>query len=178
MKISRSLLLCFTALLVTLPLLYLALNPVYIVHINIQPNILKGIQLTCKDIITQPDGNGVVYFDVRGNIQDRSLTKVQMLIRPYPENKRYPLSADFTVSDGYLIGTAQLGSSEWPVYKDEKYTFQIKTIDGVLLSEGNLLATVKPIAGGDRWLIIGIGLLASILQILSIFIHHKKVETI
>lgn len=158
--------------LVTCILLYLSFNPVRLVHIHIQPDRQHGVRLFTTDILVHLDSQSVAFFDVRAYAEDPSISKVSLYIRPSSVSTWYP--HNFDVSDRFIIGTAQLGSSDWPLNKDEHYTFRLETKgkgsgDGRVLSDGKILASVYHIAGAEPWFIGGIGLLASGLQIISFF---------
>lgn len=162
-----------TVILVTIPLLYLSLRPVYIVHISIQPRMLKGVTLLSSKITTQPDGDGVVFFDMAGHVEDSSIFQVIFSIRPSTVNKWYS-QGSYDVSKGVFWGTAQLGSVEWPVIHDEQYSFRLSSNNDALLSAGDILVRVERIAGTNQWLIGVIGVVASLLQIFSFFVGDNR----
>ncbi len=171
----RNLAVVATVILVTLPLLYFSLRPVYMVDISIQPTILRGVMLFSRNIHTKPNNNGVVFFDVDGYVENPSISRVMFSLKPASDRIWYA-QGEYEVSKGIFLGTAQLGSEEWPVRHDEQQSFRLISSDSTLLSQGNLFTRVQPVAGADQWLIAAIGLLASVLQILSFFFSNRKTE--
>lgn len=160
---------------VTAPLLYYAMHPVHIVHIFMQPKILNGMTLFSNKIITRPDSNGIVFFDMDGYIEDPSIIRIIISIKPCSKPDWYEGNYS-KVPRGIFLGTARLGTAQWPVTNDEEseYSYKLVSSDGILLSQGNILARVETVAGGNQLLIVAIGLLASVLQILSLLLFSNK----
>jgi hypothetical protein len=115
----------------------------------------------------------VVFFDLHAYVELPSISTVILELRPAPEGKWYP-QPPYTVSEGFILGTAQLGSPQWPLKRDEHYSFRLRADTGPVLSEGQIIATVKRIAGLDHWVAGGIGLLASVLQIASTVFGRRE----
>jgi hypothetical protein len=110
MNFACKIIFLLTAVLVTCPLIYFSLFPVYLVHIQIHPNQSSRVRIFSTDILVEADGPTAVFFDLRAYVEAPSVSKVLLEIHPFPESTWYPQS-HYTVSDGFILGTTQLGSS-------------------------------------------------------------------
>lgn len=183
MKIRRNHIVFITALIVTVPLLIFAFSPIYLIHVKCNPQSLNSVQILSLDTIIRSETKSIVYFDFKAFIvdQSQSISKVNLFIRP-SSIPTWVQQMDYLVTNSYIIGTAQLGSENFPVIKNEHYLYRLIAENGTLLSDGTIDATVDKISGGDSWLIAVIGILASVLQIVSIFIEPmntiEKIEKV
>jgi hypothetical protein len=102
-------------------------------------------------------------------VEDSAVTYVELKIRPSAVREWFS-QGHFEVSEGFVIGTSQLASSNYPLLTTERYAFQIRNNSGKVLSDGSILASVYEIAGAKPWIIMGIGLVGSILGIIRGFV--------
>lgn len=158
-----------TALLVTAPLVWFGLAPIYIVQILIQPTAEIEAQVLAKEVLTQQGSGGVVFFDFAARLKDSAIERVVLEIRPEAERTFYRQGDGYRVDDGVATGVAQLGSPEWPLKRDERYTFRLVVPPNRSILDGKIIAKVHPVAGGSPALVVAIGVLASVLQVLSVF---------
>jgi hypothetical protein len=156
-----------TALLITMPLMYFSIRPVYLVEVVTQPTSEARAQVLSKQVLTRPDGNGVIFFDFRALVGSASGERLYLEIRPDTEPTFYRQGDGYRIINGVAEGVAQLNSPKWPVHQDENYTFRLIDASGAPWLEGAILARVHALSGTAPWLIGAIGLLASVLQILS-----------
>lgn len=176
MKVKSSILILATTLLVTVPLLYFAFSPINLIHIQIRPLQNYGTRILSSDTFIRSDRAIIVFFDFRAYVENPSISEVRLDIRPSAEPVWYQ-QENYYVSNGFVMGTAQLGSREWPVKQTEQYTFRLVAADGSLLSEGQINAVVDQIAGSESWLIGGIGAFASLLQIVSTVLEARRKQS-
>ena len=175
MRLRRTYLVLATALLVTGPLLYLALSPINLINIEVRPLQSKGARILSADIVIRSKTASIIFFDFRALVESPSTAKVKLSIRPSSESTWYQ-QTEYDVRDSFVLGTAQLGSKDYPVKHTEHYSYRLEAPDGTLLSDGRIEAAVDQIAGGEGWVLAGIGLFASLLQILSTFLEPRSVS--
>jgi hypothetical protein len=164
--LKRNLAILGTALLVTSPLCCFGLRPTLLVEVLVEPTSGSQGQAVTRRVVTQPDSNGVVFWELRVQLP-KPAQDVQLELRPETERRFYRQSPGVPLSDGVLAFVVQLGSPEWPVRDDQRYSFRFMSSDGESLLDGEVLARVRPIAGSTPWVVASIGLLASVLQILA-----------
>ena len=154
------------ATLVTLPLLYVGFRPIRLVHIQIRPAHTSGIRILSTDIVIRSDRAIAVFFDFKALVDNPTTSKVTLHIRPWAFSDWYA-QQDYSVAKGFVMGTAQLGSRQWPVKKTERYAYRLQGDDGTTLSEGQIDAVVDRIARADSFVVGGLGLLAAAIEVLS-----------
>jgi hypothetical protein len=137
-----------------------------LIYIEIHPKRQNGLRFLSTDSLVRSDGRSPVFFDLITFVEDPAVTHVELQIRPITGSEWFS-QGQFEVSKGLVIGTAQLGSSSYPLRTTERYTFQLRNNSGKVLSDGSIVASAYEIAGANRWIIGGIGLVASILGILQ-----------
>lgn len=151
--------------LVTLPLLYLASHPIRLVEVYFQPTQSADIALTRTYVPTRSDGRKA-FVNVYGETNDPTIGELNWEIQP-EKHPTFIFAGSSKVSEGTLRGVIQLGSDEWPLKADERYTFRLARPDGRVVLDGQILANVTTLAGGDQLAIVVIGLLASAIQIIE-----------
>ena len=87
---NRKVIVLAVAVLVTIPLLYFSLRPIYLVKVLILQRNVKGVHISRNDIDTYQRRDSAVYFDVDGYIDDKSITKVVLSVRPVELSEWYP----------------------------------------------------------------------------------------
>ena len=173
MRLKRNYIVLATALLVTAPLLYLALTPINLINIQVRPLQNNAVRILSADTVIRSNTMSTVFFDFRALIEDPAITKVKLSIRPSAVSAWFQ-QVDYDVSNGFVLGTAQLGSIDYPVKRTERYSYRLEAADGTLLSDGQIDVVVDRIAGGETWLIAGIGIFSALLQILSMFLESPS----
>lgn len=162
-----------TALFVTAPLLYLALKPINLINVQVRPLHNNAVRILSADTVVRSDNTNVVFFEFRALVEDESIKEVKLSIRASGE-PIYNEQQKPHVSNGFVLVTAQLGSTEYPIRQTEDYNYLLMKDDNNILSEGRINVQVEQIAGSETWLIAGIGIFASLLQILSTFINRTS----
>ena len=173
----RRVILLAVVILVTIPLIYFSLQPVYLVKIYIQPRKQDEVKLARSKIETYQEGRGPIYFDVDGYVDDKAIGKTFLSVRPASESEWYFNKEGFPVTDGAFLGTVQLGSATWPLTQDTNYSYKFTSLNqnGPILGEGEIDAHVRPLSSANPVLIAVIGLVASILQIILSVLANKEV---
>jgi hypothetical protein len=164
-RAGKGLTLAMTAGLVTGPLVWLSLMPVLLVVVEVRPRSENGARVLSTTTLLRTDGSGPAFLDIRALLDDENVSAVDLALRPALEDHFYSQSS-LSVSGRLALGTAQLGSSEWPLRRDEQFTYRLSA-NGSIVSEGEITTTVYRIAGSDPRVIAGIGILASLMQILG-----------
>jgi hypothetical protein len=173
MDIRKVIILILTIVLVTIPLCIFVAKPVSLVHLQVIPNQnYNSARILSTDIHLKQKEPSEIHFDMQAYLQDKAISEVIMSIRPDAEGNWYP-QTPFMVDNGYVVGTAQLGSNRWPLKESEEYSYKLYSKDNKILSEGRIIASINHIAGADSLIILGIGLVASILQIGSFLLRDK-----
>ncbi len=174
----RRVIMLAVVILVTIPLIYFSLEPVYLVKIYMQPRKQDGVKFTSNKIETYQEGRGPVYFDVDGYVDDKTIEKAFFSVRPANESEWYTLKEGFQVKDGFFLGTVQLGSAQWPVTQDADYSYKFTSLNrqGPILGEGDIDVHVRPLSSANPLLIAGIGVVASILQIILSILASREVN--
>ena len=152
------------------PSFYLSARPVYLIDILVQPISESQVYVLSKRALTRAGSNGVAFFDFRALLVDPSkVDRVFLEIRPASERTYYPQWEDgATVVNGLVSGVAQLGAPQWPLHQDEQYEFRLLDQTKAHLVEGTIIARANAISGTSPWLLAAIGLVASIVQLLSV----------
>jgi hypothetical protein len=155
-----------TAVLVTVPLMALALRPVKIVEIDLAPSLIRSGHLPCTAATTRVrSGPGFFQFVVEGLAAD--VRKVRLHITPDGIKESFPQD-DYVVQEGRASGRAQLGSDKYPLSQDERYMFRLTDADSdTTLMEGTVLVRVEELAGPAPSILALIGALASVIQIVE-----------
>jgi hypothetical protein len=150
---------------VTGPLLYWASHPLRVVEVYLQPLPGGRIVLPRTVAVTRSDGR-VAYVDWYGETLDNTIERVTLEIHP-DTHPTFIQVGTYDVRNGEVRGVLPLGSQEWPLVEDARYTFRLVDSNGRVVLEGRILADVTTVAGGDQSAIAAIGLLASVIQILE-----------
>jgi hypothetical protein len=155
-----------TAVLVTVPLMALALQPVKIVEIDLAPSLIRSGHLPCTVATTRVrSGPAFFQFVVEGLAAD--VHKVRLHITPDGIKESFPQD-DYPVQDGRASGRAQLASDQYPLSQDERYMFRLTDADSdATLMEGTVLVGVEELAGPAPSILALIGVLASVIQIVE-----------
>jgi hypothetical protein len=172
MKLNRGILILASALFITIPLVYLAFSPINLIHVQVRPVQNYGTRILSTDILMRSATTTVVYFDFKALVDSSSISKIRLSIRPSAESEWY--EQEYVVAQGLAMGVAQLGSEKFPVKQREQYTFRLTSTDGSMLSDGQIQAEVDHIAGSENWIIGGIGILASVLQIIYAILETRR----
>ena len=156
-----------TAALVTAPLLYFSTSPTALVRIDVHPNSLSGVRILTTSTLIERGSRGIVYFDFRALADTQVINSVSISIRPSTIAEWFR-AHDTTVSNGLILSTLQLGSTEYPIGKDARFAYKLVADPSTVLSEGTLMASSVTVAGTEPWLISAIAVLASVLQVLTV----------
>jgi hypothetical protein len=158
------------AVMVTGPLLYWASHPVRLVEVYLQP--LQGGRVLLPRTVAITRSNGrVAYVDWYGETLDSTLERVTLEVHP-EAHPTFIQVGTYDVHNGEVRGVLPLGSQEWPLVEDARYSFKLVDLGGRVVLEGRILADVTTVAGGDQAAIAAIGLLASVIQILEALARH------
>jgi hypothetical protein len=147
------------------------------VDVGLIPDSEADAKIICKAIHIRELRGKSAFFDFQAAVMDTGVHDVKIQIRPADENKHYDFGP-FRVENGLVLGTVQLGSDQWPMDRDEDYTFQLMDAryDRSLMS-GKITARVVEIAGGSQWFVLPITLLASLIQIVQVcYAYFKSAE--
>lgn len=158
-----------TLAVVSAPLLFVGLRPAYLVTISIQPRSEAQLQVLCKESLTRVDGAGVAFFDFLASTDLPTGGRLQLMIRPVVDPEFHIQRILYPIDGGMVAGVAQLGSRDYPLRQDESYTFRVVDTAGRAVLDGHISARVHPVLGASQWLIVAIGILASVIQILVAF---------
>lgn len=174
---KRRYILLLISALVTTPLIWKSLSPNKLIKIQVQPQQNDAVNILPLETSLHTTINSPIFFEFVASIDDPSIERVNLCIRPSDEQVCYQQKG-FSISNGQVSGIAQLGSQEYPVVKPEHYTYKLYTIDNNILSNGKINVDVNRVVESEIWLITGIGLFASIVQILSMFNQSYKEEVV
>jgi len=165
----------FSSLFVTGVIFVFAVRPsILLYEVRLAVDNQRGVQFSNKSWIITPDSDGIVNFNLMGTVENSSINLVKFEISPNEEGKWYLQTGGYRVIDKTFIGKAQLGSKEYPMKKDQYYSFRLLTQDNeTLLAQGTITAKVNKMYGTSSHLLIFVTLLASVLQIISYFIIKK-----
>jgi hypothetical protein len=148
-----------------------------VVEVTIQSHLLDHIVLTSTTVSQlEPVNHRYVIFDFNG-IVTMPVPGLRLRLRSGHDPSWFNQPC-CQVSGTSFFGTAQLGSAEWPLVKDERLTFQLLSEpDATLLAEGTIQARVTPLRGTEPWVqpvIAWVGLVAALLQIAT---HVKPIRS-
>jgi hypothetical protein len=171
MRILLKIPLLLSLFFVSVMVAYYSIFPTYVLQISIDPHSSQDIQLRRDKVVVINSGKEPLFFDIAGEVFRPTLLEVSLSMRD-PKHPEFKKQGDFKVSRGSFLGTVQLGSAETPIISDQDYPYIIESGDDKSrLSEGSIQVQVKAvISGTSQWwmrIIAGIGLLASVLQIIS-----------
>jgi len=169
MPYRNKLALLATMLAVSVPLIFLGLRPGHIVAISIQPRNEGQLRVLCRERLTPVSGAGVAFFDFQASSDLPSGNRLQLQIRPDAEPNFYPQRQPYVVDNGIVTGVAELGSRDWPLKQDESFTFRVVDASGKSVLDGRIEARVQPTLNVNHWIIIAIGVFASVIQIVVVF---------
>lgn len=166
-----------TGLLVTIPLWAMVSWQTGIVNIDVRPLTLDGVRLLTTAASASRDGNRVVYFDLIAAIQDVNVATVGVFLRPGPTGD-WVRSNEANVSAGLIVATVQLGSAQYPIGGRTDFSFKLvaepdETGNGRTVTTGTIVATPESRASTDPWLVAAIGMLASVIQLLTLFWERR-----
>lgn len=180
MSLFWKIILLLSMLFIAVALTYLSLAPSYVLQISVEePRPSKRLEIRRDKIIVISNGKEPNFFDIAGDVYNPNISKVSLSMRQ-PKEVEFKKQGDFKVSNGSFLGTVQLGSAERPIISDENYPFIIDSgDDNSRLSEGNIQVQVKAVISytsqGWMYIIAGIGLLASWLQVYQFFTQRGEV---
>jgi hypothetical protein len=158
-----------TVAVVSVPLVAVGLRPGYLVAISIQPRSEEQLRVLCKESLTPIDGSGVAFFDFRASTNLPTGGKLQLQIRPDADPTFHQQRYSYSIDNGMVAGVAELGSVDWPLLQDEGYTFRVIDANGSSVLDGRIVARAHPLLNANQWLIIAVGVLASVIQIVVTF---------
>jgi hypothetical protein len=110
----------------------------------------------------------MVFVDFKALAQTRTDSLFLLEVRPMFERLPRRQLECCRVQGGLAAGVVELGSSEWPLRHDQEYTFGLTALDGSLISDGKVITKVHAIATLPPWILVFLGVLASIIQILQV----------
>ena len=166
----RHIIILAAAMMITISLVWFAFSSANLILIQIKPQFQgSGIHVLSTDTLLRSSHPSEVYIDIRAFLEDESISTLKLYIRPFVTPNWY-YQGENDVSEGFASATAQLGSPAFPVTGSEQYTYRLTSADGTLLSEGEIATSVEQVAGSERWIIICIGIFASVIQIVSLVV--------
>ena len=171
MRLFWKTLLLLSTLFIAVMLTYFSIVPTYVLQISVEPRSSQEIEMRRDKVVVINSGKEPIFLDIAGDVSKPTLSEVSLSVRD-PKHAEFKKQGAFKVSRGSFLGTVQLGSAETRITSDENYTYIIESGDDKSrLSEGNIQVQVKAvISGTSQWwmtIIAGMGLLASVLQIIS-----------
>lgn len=161
--------LLIVAVCVSLPLLYYAFDPISLVQVWVIPNSDDRARILTKETTTRSHGAEAI-LELQAELEDPTVNAVSLQIRPVETSTLFSQSC--SVTNGLVRCVVQIGSKEWPINDDHEYAFQLlKTDDNSFLADGKILARVSKIAGGNRWIVMAIGVMASVTRLLELVVR-------
>src|SRR5262245_45979174 len=157
-----------TALFITFPLIIFGVRAKYLVAVAFQPKSETDAQILCKDTLTEVDGAGIAHLDFCVLLPS-SNAPLFLEVRPVPEGRYYRQEGEYKTARGTACGVMRLGSQQWPLHQNEEYAFRLVDQKGATTLDGTIIARVHSVAGVPHWVLLAIGVLASVLQILAAF---------
>ena len=94
-------------------------------------------------------------------------------ISPQEQGQYFRQAEPLGVLDQAILGKFQLGSREYPLHRDESYDYRIVTDQGALVAAGRISARVFRVQDVPGRLITGIGILASLLHVLTSALYGR-----
>jgi hypothetical protein len=149
---------------------------VHIVRINLNAQVTDKVNFINTTMDARPDERGVVYVDLLGTSDLPSASRLNLMIYPatVPNGFAQPWCCEIAKNTFY--GKIQLGSEQYPVKKDELYSFEMKLAPAdVLVGKGTIKAEVEELTEQNKstqTIMGGVGLLAALLQIFFLLIPH------
>lgn len=164
---SRSFWILIVAFGVTTPLVVWASNPVLLVQVYVQPNDEEHARVVTKATVVKARG-GEIAFDFEAVTTDARVEYALLQIRPDDSARFYDQGSALRVDDGVVQGVVRLGAGEGPLAEHGVYAFRlVSRPDGRVLVDGRILTHVSEVAGPQRWLLVGVGIFASAIQIVQ-----------
>lgn len=154
-----------TVVLVTAPLLFLSARPVYLAEIMIANSAAQSVQVLSTGRLAQVGGSGVASVDLEIVLRAPYPSALRLELRPNAEAIWYEQGSSDPNYEGLVRFVARYGSENSPLYQTERYTMRLLDPAGSVVWQAESVAVVRAIAGGDRFLVAAIGLIASALQI-------------
>jgi len=145
-------------------------SAVYLVEITLQADAESYARLIARDLSTRSI-DGVALFEFQAEVFDPRVVQVALDIRPGPDPNFYRQQCG--VANSVVRCVAQIGSASFRLVDDQDYWFRlVQTTGDVSGSSGELLfgkmvARVTRLARVDQWVLVMVGLLASVIQIVE-----------
>lgn len=152
---------------VTMPLVVWASSPVQLVAIYVQPDDEEHARVVTKATVVKARA-GVIAFEFEAVTTDARVEYVTLQVRADDSARFQEQSPALRVDDGVVKWVVQLGAGDVPLAEHGVYVFQLASSpDGRVLVDGRILTHVSEIAGAQRWYLAGVGIFASIIQIVQ-----------
>jgi hypothetical protein len=151
------------------PIIYMNLHGTYIADIQFSvptKTVTPNISIIQLEYYVPVDGVGRAFFTFHATAQKYRNNTLDLYIKPLATSTPYKQDDCCRVDDGgELSGRAQLGSPDYPLHQDEKYEFALQSNDTKVALQGTLSATVLKLADKDNWLVLALGVAASVITI-------------
>ena len=106
-------------------LLYVCFYPSYIYRIVINEDFVKGVKLKNKVLVASSEGNRGIIFKTDGDLSIDGIPKIGFCVNAPNDLEWYLQDQGYVVYDRQFFGTVYLGSSEYPVTKNEDFSYKI-----------------------------------------------------
>jgi hypothetical protein len=146
--------------------LFLFAESSYLAETRIDADEGIGTIISRHDLV-KVDGMGRAYIEFRALLPNTKDGKFELGVRPQAELRTYRQESCCTFSgDGVITGVIQLGSKEYPLHQDERYSFKLTRADTPIMG-GGILSKAYRLADADYWLLLFVSIIANVVQILE-----------
>lgn len=153
---------------VVVPLLLISRHPVRVIDVTVRPNVLNETSLYSTRLSTRTDRHGVAHFDLLGAVEDATVSRLLLALRPLTSSSNKTQPTCTGVSKGIFSCTVQLGEASSPLTGDQTYSFELTVDpDGGLLSKGQIDARVTSTVDTSEVTVRIVAVLASLVQVLT-----------
>ena len=160
---TQAIVLLVSASVTALLLLWFVARPARLATVRLVPVSMEGLRYL-SSATTARSSSGVVRCEFFGFARDSLDASVRLEVNPEQEDAWYE-QAPPQLEGQLIVLRFQLGSQRWHLGSSQHYSFRLMEHNDRLLAEGAVEVAQQRIMGTDNWLILAIGLLASVLQV-------------
>jgi hypothetical protein len=130
-------------------------------------------------MMTRISDDGAAFFQLVAQVSQQTSTASEVRgelfleISPQEQAQYYRQAEPLAMLDRTIVGKFQLGSKEYPLHRDEFYAYRIVTDQGAHVAAGSISARVYRVQDVPGRLITGIGILASLLHVLTSTLYGR-----
>jgi hypothetical protein len=124
------------------------------------------------------DSVGRAFIEFRAILPTAKNAKFELGLRPQAEPITYVQDQCCSSnSEGIISGILQLGSKQYPLHQDERYSFVLMQSKERVM-QGEILSRAYKLADANYWFLLLVGIVASAIQIVEwsyrIFLRRER----